>query len=112
MTKKRLLPDDRKLEILNAAIKVAGRPGGWSKLTRDAVAKEAGCADGLVSKYFGTMISFRRSIMRAAIRLAELGSIPPAIYDSVIAQGLAAGDKCAQKADPELKARALNTLAG
>ncbi len=103
MTKRRLLPDDRKLQILNAAIKVAGRPGGWSKLTRDAVAREAQCADGLVSKYFGTMLTFRRTIMRAAIVRADL---------SVIAQGIAAGDKYAQKADPELKARALNTLAG
>ena len=33
MTKKRLRPADRKQEILNAAIKVAGRPGGWGKLT-------------------------------------------------------------------------------
>ena len=103
MTKKRLQPADRKQEILNAAIKVAGRPGGWSKLTRDAVAKEAGCAEGLVSKYFGTMVSFRRSIMRAAIGAEELG---------VIAQGLAAGDKCAQKADESLKRKALETLAG
>ena len=112
MRKKRLLPDDRKLEILNAAIKVAGRPGGWAKLTRSAVAEEAGCAEGLPSKYFGTMISFRRAIMREAIRLAILGSTPAAIYHSVIAQGLAGGDKCAQKAAPELKAQALNTLAG
>ena len=103
MTKKRLLPDDRKLEILNAAVKVAGLPGGWSKLTRDAVAREAQCADGLISKYFGTMVTFRRTIMRHAIKAANL---------SVIAQGLAAGDNCAQKAAPELKARALNTLAG
>lgn len=103
MTKKRLLPDDRKLEILNAAIKVAGRPGGWSKLTRDAVAKEAGCAEGLPSKYFGTMVSFRRAIMRAAIGAENL---------AVIAQGLAAGDKCAQKADESLKRKALETLAG
>lgn len=102
MTRKRLLPDDRKLEILNAAIKVAGRPGGWSKLTRDAVAKEAGCAEGLPSKYFGTMVAFRRAIMRAAIVRADL---------SVIAQGIAAGDKYAQKADADLKARALATLA-
>lgn len=103
MTKNRLLPDDRKLEILNAAIKVAGRPGGWSKLTRDAVAKEAGCAEGLPSKYFGTMVSFRRAIMRAAIGAENL---------AVIAQGLAAGDKCAQKADESLKRKALETLAG
>lgn len=103
MTKKRLQPADRKQEILNAAIKVAGRPGGWSKLTRDSVAKEAGCAEGLVSKYFGTMITFRRSIMRAAIVAENL---------AVVAQGLAAGDASAKKADPELKARALSTLAG
>ena len=103
MTKKRLRPADRKQEILNAAIKVAGRPGGWGKLTRDAVAKEAACSEGLVSKYFGTMIAFRRSIMRAAIGTENL---------AVIAQGLAAGDASAKKADPELKARALNTLAG
>lgn len=103
MTKKRLHPDDRKQQILTAAIKVAGRPGGWGKLTRDAVAKEAGCAEGLVSKYFGTMIAFRRSIMRAAIQARNL---------AVVAQGLAAGDASAKKADPELKARALSTLAG
>ena len=103
MTKKRLQPDDRKQQILTAAIRVAARPGGWAKLTRDAVAKEAGCAEGLPSKYFGTMISFRRAIMRAAIGAENL---------AVIAQGLAAGDKCAQKADESLKRKALETLAG
>lgn len=101
MTKKRLHPDDRKQQILTAAIKVAGRPGGWGKLTRDAVAREAGCAEGLVSKYFGTMIAFRRSIMRAAIQARNL---------AVVAQGLAAGDTNAQKAPPELKAAAVETL--
>ena len=103
MTKRRMPPNDRKYEILTAALAVAARPGGWSKLTRDAVAREAQCADGLVSKYFGTMIAFRRSIMRAAIGAENL---------AVVAQGLAAGDASAKKADPELKARALNTLAG
>ena len=103
MTKKRMQPDDRKQQILTAAIRVAAQPGGWAKLTRDAVAKEADCAEGLPSKYFGTMISFRRAIMREAIRSAAL---------PVIAQGLAAGDKCAQKADEGLKRKALETLAG
>lgn len=103
MTKKRLLPDDRKYEILTAALIVAGAPGGWSKLTRDAVAREAKCAAGLVSKYFGTMTQMRRTVMRSAVLTENL---------PIVAQGLAAGDKCAQKADPELKARALNTLAG
>lgn len=101
--KKRLAPDDRKQQILDAAIKVAGRPGGWAQLTRDAVAKEADCAEGLPSKYFGTMVAFRRAIMRAAIQARNL---------AVIAQGLAAGDPNAQKAPPELKAAAVKTLAG
>ena len=103
MTKKRLLPDDRKYEILTAALIVAGEPGGWSKLTRDAVAREAKCADGLVSKYFGTMTAMRRTIMRSAVLTENL---------SILAQGLAAGDKCAQKADEGLKRKALATLAG
>ena len=89
---KRLHPDDRKEQILAAALKVAGRPGGWAKLTRDAVAKEANCAEGLPSKYFGTMVAFRRAIMRAAIRDWNL---------SVIAQGLAAGYKVALKAEED-----------
>lgn len=103
MTKKRLLPDDRKYEILTAALIVAGEPGGWSKLTRDAVAREAKCADGLVSKYFGTMTAMRRTIMRSAVLTENL---------SILAQGLAMGDVHAQKADERLKRKALETLAG
>lgn len=99
----RLHPDERKEQILTAALKVAARPGGWSKLTRDAVAKEANCAEGLPSKYFGTMVDFRRAVMRAAIKVQML---------PVIAQGLAAGDKCALKADETLKRKALKSLAG
>ena len=49
------------------------------------------------------MVAFRRTIMRHAIKAANL---------SVVAQGLAAGDKCAQKADESLKRKALETLAG
>lgn len=103
MSNKRLHPDERKEQILTAALKVAARPGGWSKLTRDAVAKEANCAEGLPSKYFGTMVDFRRAVMRAAIRSEAL---------PVIAQGLAAGDKVAKKADETLKRKALASLAG
>lgn len=112
MTRKRLHPDDRKREILTAAIRVAARPGGWSRFTRNEVAQEAQCVDSLISLHFGTMINFRRSVMREAIRLAEIGNAPVAMFDSVIAQGLATGDKCAQKASGEVKARALASLAG
>lgn len=100
---KRLNPNDRKQEILDAALRVASTPGGWASLTRASVSTDADCAEGLVSRYFGTMVAFRRAIMRAAIQARNL---------AVIAQGLAAGDPNAQKAPPELKAAAVKTLAG
>lgn len=103
MTKKRQKPDDRKYQILTAALTVAERPGGFSKLTRESVAKEVGCAEALISRYFGTMPGFKRTVMRSAILTENL---------SIVAQGLAAGDSHAQKADEALKLKALKTLAG
>jgi AcrR family transcriptional regulator len=98
---KRQKPDDRKYQILTAALAVAERPGGYSKLTRESIAKEVGCAEALISRYFGTMPAFKRTVIRSAILTENL---------AIIAQGLAAGDPHAQKADPALKARALQTL--
>jgi len=102
MTKKRQAPNDRKYQILTAAIAVAERPGGFSKITREVIAKEVGCAEALISRYFGTMPAFRRTIMRAAILSENL---------YIIAQGIAISDPHALKVDAELKARALQTLA-
>lgn len=93
--------DERKRSILRAAIVVAEKRGGWSKMTREAVAREAGCADAAVSVYFGTMTEFKRTVMRHAIGLKNL---------SILAQGLAAGDKHAEKADADLKRQAIDTL--
>lgn len=103
MTKKRLQPADRKQQILDAALRVAARPGGWGRLTREAVAKEAACAEGLPSVYFGTMVNFKRAIMRAAITGRNL---------PIIAQGIASGDRCALKAPPQLRAEAMTSLGG
>ncbi len=97
----RLKPDDRKKQILRAALVVASREGGWSKMTRQTVAAEAECAEALVSRYFGTMIEFKRTVMRAAV----VNQVLP-----IVAQGLATGDKHAQKADDALKIKALATL--
>lgn len=97
----RLKPTDRKKQILDAALDLAERRG-YSTITRDSIATAAGCAPGLVSAYFGTMINFRRDIMRAAIREERL---------PIIAQGLAAKDPHARKAPDPLKQAALETLA-
>lgn len=98
---KRLLPGDRRAEILKSALKVS-EVVGYRQLTRVQVANNAGCAESLVSAYFGTMDKFRRTIMRAAVK----GEILP-----IIAQGLAAGDKHAQKADQALRSKAMASMA-
>lgn len=94
-------PATREEQILNAGLEIGARQGGWNKLTLVEAAKQAGCTHGLVLHYFSTVKQFKRRVMREAIRTGNL---------SVIAQGLAAGDSCAQKASDEVKSQALNTL--
>lgn len=97
---RRLLPKDRRAEILQSALKVA-TVAGYDKLTRAQVAAHANCAESLISAYFGTMCKFKRTIMRTAIKEKEL---------TIIAQGLVAGDKYARKADKSLITASLASI--
>lgn len=97
----RLKPDDRKKQILDAALHLAERDG-YTHVTREAVAAAANCAPALISSYFGTMPSFKRDIMRAAVRERRL---------RIVAQGLAAADPHARKAPDDVKAAALSAIA-
>lgn len=97
----RYAPKVRKQLILVAALTVARRPGGFQNMTRAAIAKEAHCADGLVSKYLGSMDAVRRSILRAAVKYE---------YLDLIAQGIASGDRYALALDPILKHKAFSVL--
>jgi AcrR family transcriptional regulator len=101
MSHKRLSPRDRKSEILTAAIRVAEKPGSYARLTRAAVAAEATCTEGLVSRYFGTMISLKRAVMRAAVQKENL---------AIVAQGIACNDGIAAKAPTQIRTAALQTL--
>jgi len=95
---KRMKPDDRKDEILKAAL-IVSEIHGYNKITRAQVARQAsGCAESLVSNYFGTMADFRRKLMREAIATENL---------KIIAQGLVAEDPHALKAHIELRQRAM-----
>lgn len=98
----RLLPDNRKADILAAAITIAEKRDGWRSLTRNRVASVAECSEALVSRYFGTMQDLRAAIMKHAIKTKNL---------RIVAQGLAADDPQAKRAKPELKSEALKTLA-
>lgn len=96
----RLKPNDRRDQILDAAIHVAEREG-YARMTRDQIADHAGVATGLVSHYFGTMPQLRRTVMRHAVIRENL---------IVIGQGIAAGDLHALKAPYEVKQDAMRAL--
>lgn len=100
VTKSRANPNMRKDHILSVAIDIA-RKIGCDKITREEVAERAGVSVALVSRYFGTMVKLRRSVMRAAIKQ----EIP-----EIVARGLAIGDPHAKKAPETLKTLAINTL--
>lgn len=97
---KRLDPKVRKESILAVAVDRAVIHG-LNGLRRDDIALSAGVANGLVTRYFGTMTKLRRAVVRAAIHNENL---------PLIAQALAIRDKDAQKAPEELKKRALASL--
>lgn len=97
----RLKPKVRQAMILTAAVSLARQPGGWASLTRTRIAKQANCAEGLVSKYLGDMTNVRRAVMRVAISRS---------YASIIAQGIATGHPLCLKLSPNAKRKALIDL--
>lgn len=97
---KRLAPDVRSEQILEAAVKLANR-AGFRKLTRDRIAKAAGVSDGLVSIYFGSMDNMRDEVMKVAVRDGHL---------ALIAQGVADRNKIAMKAPASLRRQAMLSL--
>lgn len=86
----------RKRLILSAALDLAVAQG-YQNITREQIAEAAGVSPALVTRYFETMDSLRRSLMLEAI----VRSVP-----AVIAQGIAVGDEIAKSASPALKKRA------
>lgn len=91
---------ERVAQILAAALELAPSLG-YSRLTRDDVAKRLGIPSSLIPYHMGTMAEFRRAIMREAVRVECV---------AVIAQGLAVRDRHALKAPPHVKAAALQML--
>lgn len=103
---RRLKPDQRHAQLLDVALKLAGKHG-LTNITREQIALAAEVSPALVSARLGTMIALRRTVMRQA---CARGDTPDCL--AVVAQGLASRDKFALKAAPELRQRALATLRG
>jgi hypothetical protein len=101
----RYKPAVRRELVLAAAIEVARQPGGWSRLTRQLIAIQADCSEGLVSRYLGDMPEARRAIMKAAIK-AEIVEI--------IVQSIASHDGFAIKKylPAKLRQRSIASLLG
>lgn len=102
VVKTRTFPLLRKDHILNVAVELSKQPGGFTGLTRQMVAETAGVSSGLINNYYGTMVQLKRDVMRTAIRERVL---------EIIGQGVACGDKHANKAPKGLKQQAINYLA-
>ena len=98
----RMKPNDRKAELLQAALRLSVKKG-WQNVTHRDVAEAANCSTGLVMYYFRTMPKLHRAVMSEALRA---GNVP------VLAQGLAAKDPKARKASGELREQVLQHLAG
>lgn len=100
MKRTRLKPEARKTDILEAAVLLA-RETGYTNVTREQIAERVGVSGPAIQYHFGNMAQLRRDLMRRAVKAGDL---------AVIAQGLAAADPQARKADEGLQRRALDAL--
>ncbi len=100
MKRSRLRPAARKEDILATAVRLA-EMNGYAHLTRAEIAAAADITATAITYHFGTMTQLRREIMRYAVAHENL---------RVIAQGIAAGDTHAARADASLRSRALDFL--
>lgn len=109
--RQRLHPKLRKEQILNAAIEIA-KEKGFKALRRDDIAEKASCATGQVNKIFGNMAQLNSAVMRQTVNLLKKDVRPSSNIGllKILAQGLIDGNAQAQKAPPEIKKEALDTI--
>lgn len=101
MTKRtRMKPDDRREQLLAAALDEAEEVG-YNFVRRDDIGARVGCTGSLLCRYYKTMPQLRRAIVRAAIRQRRL---------AIIAEALAAKSPLVSDIPEELRAAALATL--
>jgi AcrR family transcriptional regulator len=67
---RRELPAVRRAEIIEAALRIAGRVGAQG-LVRDRVAEEAGISSSLLHRYFGSMDLMREIIIQTAFQRGD-----------------------------------------
>lgn len=93
-------PDERKAQILDAAIELS-KERGYANVYREHIGERLGVTPTLVTRYFATMHHLREAVMQAALDR----EIP-----EIIAQGIIAHDPIAETAPRELRERAVRLL--
>ena len=104
----KLSKDVRCEQILSAAMTIAKRDG-FAALSRDGVAREAGCGAGTVNCHYNTMQQLRRAVIRHAVKEAANSTDDKQLL-AIVAQGLMSGESSAKKAPDNIKTAALATL--
>lgn len=74
----RLAPAERKAEILTEAYKQAVTQG-LHAVTRASVATALGISDGLISRYFGTVLGLRDAVLAKAVTTSQTDIVADAI---------------------------------
>ena len=64
---KRLKPDARKEQLLDAGLRLSVRVH-YLKITKSFLSDEADCSMSLVNRHFGTMDAFRKALVAYAIK--------------------------------------------
>lgn len=99
----RLTHEDRKAQILSAAVALAAKSGGLASLQRAHVAARAKCSPNLVNHYMGTRAAMISAIVKEAVRAGNL---------DIIGQAVIIGHAGVRKLDPKVKQRAISHTAG
>lgn len=97
---KRMDPEYRKIQILNAAIQLSISIG-YNNLTRDKIADEINIASSLIANYYPRMSDLRSAVMNTAISNKIL---------TILAQGISNKDPIVKKIPKTLKQEALDHL--
>lgn len=78
MPRIRLDPDERKTQLLAAAVTIAGEKG-FKKATRLAIAQHCNISKGLVSHHFGNREELRGALIEHAVKVKAVNILAGAV---------------------------------
>lgn len=100
-TLKEKVNETRRGYIIDAAMKAAGKKGGFHTLTREVIATEAGVSPPLVTRYLGGMETIRNLVMTEAVARGDV---------AIVAQGLTSGHPAAVAAPVSVKRKVQQSI--